>query len=106
MIMPSLLTWVIGVGVLVALSVVLRYLANEAHELARSRGHSAVAAEQKTQALRGMHRARADRSRTGRRESPLAGIDLKAMQPSLGEPDKRLGTGSLTDSDESRVPTE
>jgi hypothetical protein len=32
MIMPSLLTWVIGAAVLVVLSVLLRYLANEAHE--------------------------------------------------------------------------
>jgi hypothetical protein len=38
MVMPSLLTWVIGAAVMVALSVVLRTVANNAQELARSRG--------------------------------------------------------------------
>jgi predicted transcriptional regulator len=37
MIMPSFLTWVIGAAVVVALAVVLRTVANEAQELARSR---------------------------------------------------------------------
>jgi hypothetical protein len=45
MIMPSLMTWVIGAAVLIVLSVLLRYVANEAHELARSRGCSSAAAE-------------------------------------------------------------
>jgi hypothetical protein len=45
MIMPSLMTWVIGAAVLVVLSVLLRCVANEAHELARSRGRSSAAAE-------------------------------------------------------------
>jgi hypothetical protein len=45
MIMPSLLTWVIGAAVLVVLSVLLRHVANEAHELAWSRGRASVAAE-------------------------------------------------------------
>ena len=48
MIMPSLLTWAIGAAVLVVLSVVLRYVANEAHELARSRGRGSVATEPET----------------------------------------------------------
>jgi hypothetical protein len=47
MIMPSLLTWAIGVAVLVVLSVVLRYVANEAHELARSRGRMSAVPEPK-----------------------------------------------------------
>ena len=51
MIMPSLLTWVIGAAVLVVLSVVLRYVANEAHELARSRGRASVAAEPESEVL-------------------------------------------------------
>ena len=37
MIMPSFLTWVIGAAVMVAVSVVLRTVANDARELARSR---------------------------------------------------------------------
>ena len=48
MIMPSLLSWAIGVVVLVVLSVVFRYVANEAHELARSRGRASVATEPET----------------------------------------------------------
>jgi hypothetical protein len=49
MIIPSLLTWVVvGAVVLVVLSVLLRYVANEAHELARSRGRASVAAEPKS----------------------------------------------------------
>jgi hypothetical protein len=47
MIIPSLLTWVIGTAVLVLLSVVLRYVANEADEVARSQGRASVAAEPK-----------------------------------------------------------
>jgi hypothetical protein len=47
MIMPSLLTWAIGAAVLVVLSVVLRYVANEAHELARSRGRASAVREPK-----------------------------------------------------------
>lgn len=47
MMIPSLLTWVIGAAVLVILSVLLRYVENEAHELARSRGRASVAAEPK-----------------------------------------------------------
>ena len=35
MIIPSLLTWVIGTAVLVVLTVVLRHVANEADEVAR-----------------------------------------------------------------------
>ena len=42
MIMPSLLTWVIGGAVPVVLSVVLRYLANEAHDLARTRARASI----------------------------------------------------------------
>jgi hypothetical protein len=47
MIIPSLLTWVIATAVLVVLSVVLRYVANEADEVARSQGRASVAAEPK-----------------------------------------------------------
>jgi hypothetical protein len=47
MIMPSLLTWVIGVAVLIVCSVLLRYVANEAHELARSRGRASAVRERK-----------------------------------------------------------
>ena len=47
MIILSLLTWVIGTAVLVLLSVVLRYVANEADEVARSQGRASVAAEPK-----------------------------------------------------------
>jgi hypothetical protein len=43
MIMPSLLTWVVGAAVLVIASLILRYLANEAHEVARSRARGSVA---------------------------------------------------------------
>jgi hypothetical protein len=82
MIMLSLLTWIIGVGVLVALSTVLRYLANEAHELARSRYQEAVVAEQKAQALRGMQPARSDESFANGRESEPAGTTPpEAMLP-------------------------
>jgi hypothetical protein len=48
MIIPSLLTWVIGTAVLVVLSVVLRYMANEADEVARSQGRASVGAEPKS----------------------------------------------------------
>jgi hypothetical protein len=47
MIMPSLLTWAIGAAVLVVLSVLLRCVANEAHELARSRGRTSAVPEPK-----------------------------------------------------------
>jgi hypothetical protein len=47
MIIPSLLTWVIGTAVLVVLSVALRYVANEADEVARSQGRASVAPEPK-----------------------------------------------------------
>ena len=47
MIIPSLLTWVIGTAVLVVLSVVLRYVANEADEVVRSQGRASVAGEPK-----------------------------------------------------------
>ena len=43
MIMPSLLTWVIGAAVLVIASFLLRFLANDAHELARERGRALFA---------------------------------------------------------------
>jgi hypothetical protein len=42
-IMPSLLTWVVGAAVLVIASLVLRFLANEAHEVARARGRASLA---------------------------------------------------------------
>jgi hypothetical protein len=45
MIMPSFLTWVIGASVVVALSVVLRTVANDAQELARSRARASVRVE-------------------------------------------------------------
>ena len=45
MVMPSLLTWVIGAAGVVALSVVLRTVANDAQELARSRARAPVRAE-------------------------------------------------------------
>ena len=48
MIIPSLLTWVIATAVLVVLSVVLRYVANEADEVARSQRRASVAAEPKS----------------------------------------------------------
>jgi hypothetical protein len=51
MTMPSLLTWVIGAAVLVVLSVLLRYVANEAHELARSRGRASIAVEPKSASM-------------------------------------------------------
>ena len=47
MIIPSFLTWVIATAVLVVLSVVLRYVADEADEVARSQGRASVAAEPK-----------------------------------------------------------
>jgi hypothetical protein len=47
MIVPSLFTWAIGAAVLVVLSVLLRYVANEAHELARSRGRALAVREPK-----------------------------------------------------------
>jgi hypothetical protein len=43
MIIPSLLTWVVGAAMLIVASLPLRYLANEAHELTRSRGRASVA---------------------------------------------------------------
>ena len=43
MIMPSLLTWVVGAAVLVIASLVLRFLANDARELARARGRALLA---------------------------------------------------------------
>lgn len=45
MAMPSLLIWVLGAAALVVLSGLLRYVANDAHELARSRGRASIAAE-------------------------------------------------------------
>ena len=48
MIMPSLLTWVVGAVVLVVASLLLRFLANEAHEVARARGRASVATGQKS----------------------------------------------------------
>jgi hypothetical protein len=48
MIMPSLLTWIGGAAVLVIASLLLRHLANEAHELARSRGRASLAPEPKS----------------------------------------------------------
>ena len=45
MVMPSLLTWVIGAAVMVALSVVLRTVANDAQELARSRARASANAK-------------------------------------------------------------
>jgi hypothetical protein len=42
MIMPSLFTWVIGGAVSLVLSVLLRYLANEAHDLARRRARASI----------------------------------------------------------------
>ena len=45
MVMPSLLTWVIGAAVVVILSVVLRTVANDAQRLARSRTHASIPAE-------------------------------------------------------------
>jgi hypothetical protein len=48
MIMPSLLTWVAGAAVLVVASLLLRFLANEAHKLARARGRASVAAGPKS----------------------------------------------------------
>jgi hypothetical protein len=45
MVMPSLLTWVIGAAVVVALSVVLRIVANDARGLVRSRARASVPAE-------------------------------------------------------------
>jgi hypothetical protein len=47
MIMPSLLTWVVGAVVLVVASLLLRFLANEAHELARALGRASVVTEPK-----------------------------------------------------------
>ena len=48
MIMPSLMTWVVGAAVVVIASLILRYLANEAHEVARSRGRASVAPSSKS----------------------------------------------------------
>jgi hypothetical protein len=45
MVMPSLLTWVIGAAVVVILSVVLRTVANDAQRLARSRARASIPAE-------------------------------------------------------------
>lgn len=79
--MPSLLTWIIGAGVLIVLSMVLRYLANDAHELARSRGQAFFAANQRAQALRRTQLAKSDGSRADRRDSGLPGIGIEAMYP-------------------------
>jgi hypothetical protein len=43
--MSSLVTWVIEAAVVAALSAVLRYVANDVHELARSRARASVPAE-------------------------------------------------------------
>jgi hypothetical protein len=43
MIMPSLLTWLVGAAVLAVASLLLRFLANQAHELARAQGLASVA---------------------------------------------------------------
>ena len=48
MIMPSLLTWVVGVVVLVVASLLLRFLANEAHEVAKARRRASVASGSKS----------------------------------------------------------
>jgi hypothetical protein len=48
MIMPSLLTCVVGAAVLVIASFLLRYLANEAHEQTRTRGRASVAPRHKS----------------------------------------------------------
>jgi hypothetical protein len=45
MVMPSLLTWVIGAAVVLILSVVLRTVANDSQRLARSRARASVRAE-------------------------------------------------------------
>jgi hypothetical protein len=82
MIMPSLVTWVIGAAVLVVLSVLLRYVANEAHELARPRGRASIAAEPESAStsqegsLTGHIGSSADYE-----ESPLVGNALEAVQP-------------------------
>ena len=47
MIMRSLLTWMVGAGVLVVASLLLRFLANEAHEVTRARGRALFAREPK-----------------------------------------------------------
>jgi hypothetical protein len=81
MIMPSLLSWVIGASVVGALSIVLRHLANDAHELTRSRGRASVAANQKAQALRSTRLARSDGLRPGHQESVFAEINLEGGHP-------------------------
>jgi hypothetical protein len=43
MIMPSLLTWVVGAAVLAVASLLLRFLADEAQKLARAQGRASVA---------------------------------------------------------------
>jgi hypothetical protein len=45
MFMPSLTTWVIGAAVLVVLSALLRYVANEAHEVALKRRRTSFSGE-------------------------------------------------------------
>ena len=45
MFMPSLLTWVVGAAVLVVLSAVLRYVANDAHEVARRQARVSFSGE-------------------------------------------------------------
>jgi hypothetical protein len=74
MTMPSLLTWVIGAAVLVVLSVLLRYVANEAHELARSRGRASIAREPESASMsrKAPWQGRSAQRRTTK-ESPLAG---------------------------------
>ena len=48
MMMTSLLTWVVGAVVLAVASLLLRFLANEAHEVARARGRASVTAGPKS----------------------------------------------------------
>ena len=43
MIMPSLLTWLVGAAVLAVASLLLRFLADEAQKLARAQGRASVA---------------------------------------------------------------
>jgi hypothetical protein len=61
MVMPSLLTWVIGAAVVVALSVVLRAVANDAQRLARSRAEFQSPLNLQTATPPGRQRSRAGR---------------------------------------------
>ena len=45
MVIPSLSTWLIGAAVVVALSIVLRIVTNNARELARSRARASAHAQ-------------------------------------------------------------